>query len=140
MLALTGRGCAATEPLLGFVCSSDRTMVAIADVVRWGCLMLGAVITMLYLRLLLDRRSRLLTGLPWRLGGAMFSAYFIAVTEWDRMHDPLTLRLPLGVAALVCLTVGAWGYRPPITADDDIDARVAVYERQQAERADRDAR
>jgi hypothetical protein len=129
LVALSGTGCATTEPLLGFVCSGDPTLVQVADVFRWLCMVLGVLVTAAYLRLAFDRRARLLTGLVWRLAGATLAAYYVSVTEWDRLHDPVTLRLPLGVVALTCLTVGAWKYRPPVTADDDIDARIERIER-----------
>lgn len=130
MHALVGHGCASLEPLLGVVCSSSRGWVEFGDAVRWICLFLGALNTALYLRAAIQAHRSPRPGVGLRLLGSCLASYYIATTEWDRMHDPVTLRLALGVLALLAFMCGGMAYQGERESDreTEIEARIRLLE------------
>ena len=109
-----GSRCAAADPILGALfCSRNPLVVAIGDVLRVVCFAGGAVIAATYVRILLDKRVRIVPGLIWRLAGAAAGSAFVCVTEYERLGDTVTPRLLLGVLTIVSFAIGFARYTPP---------------------------
>lgn len=83
-------------------------LVQLADGLRWITILCGFAIAGIYIRHFRSGRIHGAPGLGWRMHGAALSSLYIAITEFDRLDQPVTLRLPIGVAAMVCLTFGLW--------------------------------
>lgn len=134
-----GSPCAAADPILGAIaCSNNSTVIVVGDVLRVICFVGGAVVAALYVRMLLDKRVRIVPGLIWRLSGAAAGAAFVCVTEYERLHDSVTPRLLLGVITVVAFTIGFIRYVPPELSLGE--ARLTFEERNRlfAEQRDQD--
>lgn len=109
-----GSRCAAADPILGALfCSTNSVVIAVGDVLRVICFVGGAVVAATYVRILLDKRVRIVSGLIWRLTGAAAASAFVCITEYERLNDAVTPRLLLGVLTIVAFAIGFIRYTPP---------------------------
>lgn len=83
-------------------------IVEIGDGARWLVVFLGIIVGVLYAKYARTAGLKRGPGTGLRMGGAAFSALYISATEFDRLHTVVTLRLLLGVVAMLMLSVGLW--------------------------------
>lgn len=114
-----------TSPVFETFVLRQEWAIAVADVLRLACLVMGLALAALYVRAWLgqgiEARARSYPGFQYRMAAIAVFALFACITEYDRLDEPVTILLPLALVALGLALAGIYALPPDRPSVDHAD-------------------